>query len=99
MTFKNQYQAPEKAQPFDPAAPSPMPEANRERIHDLLLGMKAVGSVKRYSEEEMAKAVEHLWPGVRPTQIRGVIARLALTAKRTEESRYFSTRAPAVESG
>lgn len=58
----------------------PMPPQNRQKIHDRLLVMRFMPG-KPYTLEQMAAAVDDLWPGVTANHVRGAIAGLASKEK------------------
>ena len=58
----------------------PMPPQNKRRIHDRILGMRFMPG-KPYSLEQMAIAIQDLWPGAEANHVRGVVAGLASTEK------------------
>lgn len=64
---------------------APIPEANRTRIHDRVMGLRFMPG-KRYSLAQMALALSDLWPGVTANQVRGVIAGLASKERAIREA-------------
>jgi hypothetical protein len=77
-----------------------MPAANRQRIHDRVLGMRFMPGVK-YNCEQMALACSDLWPGVTAAQMKGVVAGLASKEKAIREALAVreSERTRRIESG
>lgn len=59
-------------------AACPMPPGNKSRIHDRILGMRFMPG-EPYTLEQMAAAVQDLWPGAQANHVRGVVAGLAST--------------------
>lgn len=82
-----------KADVYDPASlPPPMPEQYRHQILDTLMGMKLMAPTRVYSEAEMIRAVADWWPGVRPSQIRAVLARQAGIENQAREAARAARR-------
>jgi hypothetical protein len=55
-----------------------MPTGNKRLIHDRILTMRFMPG-EPYSLEQMARAVQDLWPGAEANHVRGVVAGLAST--------------------
>jgi len=55
--------------------PCPMPPDNRKAIHDVVTAFHGAG----ISREEIARALQHLWPGCTANHVRGVIGGRHLT--------------------
>lgn len=77
---------------------NPMPLKNKTRIHDHLLGLRLTPG-RKYTLEEMAKAIECWWPGVSANQVRATLAGLASREKWLRGQTYFADRTPRRESG
>lgn len=84
-----------------------MPEGNKRKIHDRILGMRFMPG-KPYTLEQMALAVQDLWPGAEVNHVRGVVAGLASTEAMIREQMKKrglardaarAKRTPALESG
>lgn len=77
--------------------PCPMPEGAKQKIHDRILGMRFMPG-KTYTLEEIATAIQDVWPGAQANHVRGVVAGLASTEARIRAQ--MADRAPlSAESG
>lgn len=88
-------------------ASCPMPPENKRRIHDRILGMRFMPG-EPYTLDQIARAVQDLWPGAEANHVRGVVAGLASTEKLLREQMKArnlardaakAKRTPALESG
>lgn len=77
--------------------PAPMPEHNRSRIHDRVIGLRFMPG-KKYTLAQIALTLSDLWPGVTANQVRGLVAGLA-SKEAAIRAAMEERRALRVESG